>query len=164
MSISKRTFNKFKFRVFLLLDCLPYQGWRALSILFTHCWKENSWIHTFLKGISVVWNANSLFQGLNSVRCLQFLRRYPWDTRALVLQLNIVTWITCFYRVFFFLSFFFRASSFSLPSNMFLLSTWIMSFLLGLTWLELLWSYHLYWQFLVMQFTSSSKLPAISER
>ena len=27
--------------------------------LFTHNWGENSWIHTFPKGISTMWNANS---------------------------------------------------------------------------------------------------------
>ena len=33
--------------VFLLLDWLPYHGWRAQStLLYTHDWKDNSWILT----------------------------------------------------------------------------------------------------------------------
>ena len=40
-------FNRFQFRVFLLL------GRRTQSVLlFAHSWRENSWIHTFPKGIS----------------------------------------------------------------------------------------------------------------
>ena len=42
------------FRVFLLLDWLPNQGWKTHSaLLFTHSWRENKRIHTFPKGISV---------------------------------------------------------------------------------------------------------------
>ena len=38
-------FNGFEFRDFVLLDQLPYQGWRTQSaLLFTQSWKENSWI------------------------------------------------------------------------------------------------------------------------
>ena len=37
-------FNRFEFRVFLLVDWLLYQIWR------THSWKENNWINTFPKG------------------------------------------------------------------------------------------------------------------
>ena len=65
-------FNKFKFKVFLFLNWLLYEDWRALSALrFTHRWRDNSWIHTFPKGIIVkckqlhsgefhtlVWNQN----------------------------------------------------------------------------------------------------------
>ena len=48
-------FNRFQFRVFPFLDQLPHQGWRNQSaLLFTH-----SWIHTFPKGISAMWNAVS---------------------------------------------------------------------------------------------------------
>ena len=44
----KAEFNRFEFRVFLLLDQLPHQGWRTQSaLLFTHSWRENNWIHTF---------------------------------------------------------------------------------------------------------------------
>ena len=43
-------FNRFEFRVFLLLDKLPHQGWRIqFVLLFTHSWRENNWIHTFPK-------------------------------------------------------------------------------------------------------------------
>ena len=60
-------FNRFEFRVVLLLDKLPHQGWRTQSVLlFTHSWRENNWIHTFPKGISAMWNAISLAQDLNS--------------------------------------------------------------------------------------------------
>ena len=31
-------------------------------LLFTHCWRENNWIHTFPKSISAMWNAISLAQ------------------------------------------------------------------------------------------------------
>ena len=63
----KAKFDKFEFRLFLLLDWLPYQSWRALStLLFVHSSKENHWIHFFPKGISIIWNTNSLVQVLNS--------------------------------------------------------------------------------------------------
>ena len=59
---------------FLLLDQLPYKGWRAQStLLFT--WREISWIHTFTKGINAMWNVNSLVQDLNSCRRVHFLSR-----------------------------------------------------------------------------------------
>ena len=45
------------------------------SLLFTHSWRENNWIHTFTKGISTMWNAISLVQDLNSSRRVHFLRR-----------------------------------------------------------------------------------------
>ena len=68
--------QQFEFRVFLLLDQLPHQGWRTQSaLLFTHSWRENNWIHTFPKGISAMWNAISLVQYLNLCRCVHFLRR-----------------------------------------------------------------------------------------
>ena len=70
-SIFEVEFNRFEFRVFLLLDSLPHQGWRTKSaLLFTHSWKENNWIHTFPKGISAMWNAISLVRDLNSSRRL----------------------------------------------------------------------------------------------
>ena len=48
----------FEFRVFLHLDKLPHQGLRThSSLLFTHSWRENYWIHTFPKGISAILNA-----------------------------------------------------------------------------------------------------------
>ena len=56
-------FHRFEFRVFLLLDWLPHQGWRSQSaLLFTHRWRENNWIHTFPKGISAMWNAVGPFR------------------------------------------------------------------------------------------------------
>ena len=40
--------------VFFLLDRLQYQGKRAQSaLLFTQCWRENSWFHTFPKGTTM---------------------------------------------------------------------------------------------------------------
>ena len=72
----KAEFNRFEFRVFLLLDKLPQQGWRTQSVLlFTHSWRGNNWIHTFPKGISAMWNAISLVQDLNTGRRVHFLRR-----------------------------------------------------------------------------------------
>ena len=69
-------FNRFQFRVFLLQDKLPHQGWRTQSAqLFTHSWRENNWIHTFPKGINAMWNAISLVQNLNSWCRFHFLRR-----------------------------------------------------------------------------------------
>ena len=41
---------------------------------FTQSWRENSWIHTFPKGISAMWNANSIVQDLNSGHRIHFLR------------------------------------------------------------------------------------------
>ena len=63
-------------RVFLLLNRLPYQGWTALfTLLFTHSWRENNWIYTFLKGISSVWNAISFVKNLNSCLYVNFQQR-----------------------------------------------------------------------------------------
>ena len=55
--------DKFEFSVFLLLDEYPHQGKRNQSTLrFTHSLRENTWIHTFPKGISAMWNTISLAQ------------------------------------------------------------------------------------------------------
>ena len=43
------------------------------ALLFTHNWKKNSWIHTFLKSICAMWNVNSFVQDLNSGRYVYFL-------------------------------------------------------------------------------------------
>ena len=52
---------------FLLLDWLSYLGKITKSAqLFTHNWRENSWINTFPKGISTMWNTIKLIQDLNS--------------------------------------------------------------------------------------------------
>ena len=48
-------FNRFEFVVFLLLEQLPYQGYRAQSaLLFTYSWKENSWMNTFPESFSAM--------------------------------------------------------------------------------------------------------------
>ena len=48
-------FDRFEFRVFLLLDWLPHQGWRTQSVLqFTHSWKENNWIDAFDDTVKVL--------------------------------------------------------------------------------------------------------------
>ena len=47
------------------------------SLLFTHSWRENNWIHTFPKGISAMWNAISHVQDLKSCRRVHFLQRWP---------------------------------------------------------------------------------------
>ena len=47
----------------------------SLSYYFTDSWRENNWIHTFPKGISVMGNAISLVQDSNSCRRVHFLRR-----------------------------------------------------------------------------------------
>ena len=54
-----------------LLERFPYQG-QSASLLFTHCWKLNCWIHTFSK-----WNSNSHFQDFNSGHRIYFLQRCP---------------------------------------------------------------------------------------
>ena len=47
--------RRFEFRVFLLLDRLPYQNLRAQNVLLiAHRWRENNWMHTFPKTISVM--------------------------------------------------------------------------------------------------------------
>ena len=67
-------FNRFELRDFFLLDQLPYQDYRIQSALqFTYSWWENSWIHTFSKGIWTMGNVNSLVQGLNSGHHVHFL-------------------------------------------------------------------------------------------
>ena len=59
-SILYAKFNRFEFRLFLLLVWLPDQGQSTQSaLLFTHCWRENNWIHTFPKGISAMWNESA---------------------------------------------------------------------------------------------------------
>ena len=61
--------------VFLLQDWLLYQSERIQSALFMNCWRETSSIHIFLKGISAIWNTNSLVQDLNSCLCAHFPKR-----------------------------------------------------------------------------------------
>ena len=43
-------FNRFEFRVFLLLDLLSYFTYIS-ALLFSNSLRDNSWIHTFPKGI-----------------------------------------------------------------------------------------------------------------
>ena len=58
------------------LDWLSNQGERSQCVLlFAYTWRENSWIHTFPKGISAMWNATSLVEDLNSCRRIHFQRR-----------------------------------------------------------------------------------------
>ena len=69
----KAEFYWFEFGLFLLLDWLPHQGQRAQTLLpFFHSWKKNTWIHTFPNGFSIMWNANSFVQDLNSDRWVNF--------------------------------------------------------------------------------------------
>ena len=52
------------------------EDWRNQSaLLFTYSWRENNWIHTFPRSISVMWKAISLVQDLNSCHRVNFLRR-----------------------------------------------------------------------------------------
>ena len=44
--------------VYVLCVCIVGHGW-DYTILFTHRWRENNWIHTFHKDISAMWNAIS---------------------------------------------------------------------------------------------------------
>ena len=55
------------FLLFLLNNlCGMLNGSSGQYPIFTHIWKEDSWIHTFPKDINAIWNANSLFQDVNS--------------------------------------------------------------------------------------------------
>ena len=58
----KRSFlTRIKPRVFFLLYWLPHECLRTKSVLLLHhSQRKNSWIHAFLKGMNVMWNANSL--------------------------------------------------------------------------------------------------------
>ena len=76
----KAEFSRFQFRFFFLQGRLPKKGWRDQSaLLFIHCWREDYWIHTFPKGISTMWNANSLVQDLNSGCHIYFLRQEQFN-------------------------------------------------------------------------------------
>ena len=58
--------NRFEFRVFLLLEWLPYLVKRAKStLILTHTWREYNWIHICTKSIDPLENTNSLFLDLN---------------------------------------------------------------------------------------------------
>ena len=57
--------TRLEFRAFLLLDWLLYQSKRSQSTLqFTHRWRENNWIHTFPKSISVNVKCKQSCQGI----------------------------------------------------------------------------------------------------
>ena len=47
------------------------------TLLFTHSWSKNNWIHTFPKRISAMWNTIILVEDLNLCRRVHFLRWYP---------------------------------------------------------------------------------------
>ena len=56
-------YSWFEFRVFLLLDLLPYQDKITRSVLlFNHSWKEKRGIRLFPKGISAMRNTNSIIE------------------------------------------------------------------------------------------------------
>ena len=76
--------------VFLLLGRFPYQGQRT-SLLFTHCWKLNCWIHTFPK-----WNSNSHFQDFNPGHRIYFLQRYPYSKQPSVTAYKDIKPLGCF--------------------------------------------------------------------
>ena len=58
-------FNRFYFKVFFSLTGL-HTGSRAKSVLLSvYNWRKNSLIHTIPEGISTIWKANGLIQGLN---------------------------------------------------------------------------------------------------
>ena len=54
----------------LHLERLPYEVQSAL--LFSHSWRVNSWIHIIPKGITTMWNANSLVYNFKSGRRVHF--------------------------------------------------------------------------------------------
>ena len=49
---------------------------------------ENRWIQTFLKGISVMWNAIRFVHNLNLDRRVHFLLRYPLHHHECILSLS----------------------------------------------------------------------------
>ena len=56
---------------FSLISC--YTKVRGQSaLLFTHSLRENSWMNTFPKDISTIWNTNSFIQDLNVGHCVHF--------------------------------------------------------------------------------------------
>ena len=58
-------FNSFEFRVFILLNWLPYE---VLTVQFVfHCWRENSRIYTLSECISALGNVDGLSKIRNRV-------------------------------------------------------------------------------------------------
>ena len=62
------TMSVFKQSIISLNSSLPSPRLVAIPRLkspvchtINHSWRENSWIHTFPKGISAIWNVNSFF-------------------------------------------------------------------------------------------------------
>ena len=80
--------------IFFLKDCLVViivSLWFCMhastyeyttTLLFTHNWRGNNWIHTFPKGINVMWNAISLVQVLNSCHRVHFPTTIAITARA----------------------------------------------------------------------------------
>ena len=68
-------FNRFEFKVLLLLDWLPYITWRASLPYYVLPWGRIAGLIIFLKGISTFWDVNKLVQSLNSVLGAHFQRR-----------------------------------------------------------------------------------------
>ena len=65
--------NRFEIRIFLLRHTKIKEPY--MLYYFTPCWRENSWIHAFPKGINAMWNTNNLVQDLKSVCLVHFHRR-----------------------------------------------------------------------------------------
>ena len=62
-----------EFRVFLLQYWFPNKDERTQStLIFTHSWWENNWIHAFLKVIRAMGNVIDFVQDLNSSRSVPF--------------------------------------------------------------------------------------------
>ena len=89
-------YNSFKFKSFLLLHRLPYQvQWDQSVLIFTQSWKKTSWIHTFSKDISVIWNAITLVLDLKSACQVQILWRILLHyERHLQATCNMFYWIS----------------------------------------------------------------------
>ena len=63
-------YSKFEFRVFFLLDWLPYYKAKEQSTqVFTYTWRKNRWIHAFSKGICVKHSEQEL--GLQVITIMQ---------------------------------------------------------------------------------------------
>ena len=91
-------FKRFESKIFLL-------SWTLCHTTFKeHRERENSWINTFLKCNSAMWNANSHIQDMNSDHSVHFHWWYPLHHEHLQIYTYISLYLSIYLSIYVFLS------------------------------------------------------------
>ena len=99
--VNFKQFHWFESRVFILRDRLPYNLSAQPAPLFTHCWRENSLIHTFSKFINSIWKFQQFgpeFELRSSCPFYTTITIAPRTHRLLYMYLKMWLWCNNYSR------------------------------------------------------------------